>query len=146
MWFYSAFNDIDLCSCMLMLLVPLWVKGQCIGTKAIQVLVNITWSLWHFTHNSLQNVFRDWSSMDNSRASPGNLSMQNGNGHKCLPAIDRTDKVIHNSSTALANSMWHNHIGFVIITFIALTNFLGHSNFTLCNSSTVAYYKFCKPL
>ena len=31
--------------------------------------------------------------------------MPNGNDHKCLPVIDRADKVIHGSSEALANSI-----------------------------------------
>ena len=37
-------------------------------------------------------------------AGQGNFSMQNGNGHKCLPAIDKADKAIHCSNEALVNS------------------------------------------
>ena len=52
--------------------------------------------------------------------SQGNFCTQNGNGHKCLPAIDRGDKMIHGSSEVLvlrhhetnellANNMPQNH-------------------------------------
>ena len=37
--------------------------------------------------------------------SQGSFSMQNGNGHKNLPGIDRANKVTHGSSKALANGM-----------------------------------------
>ena len=33
-----------------------------------------------------------------------NFSMQNSNTHKCLPVIDRIDKVIHGTNEALANN------------------------------------------
>ena len=32
-----------------------------------------------------------------------------GNSYKCLPEIDRADKVIHRSSEVLASSMPQNH-------------------------------------
>ena len=52
--------------------------------------------------------------------SQGTSCTQNGNGHKCLPAIDRADKIIHGSSEVLvlqlhetnellANNMPQNH-------------------------------------
>ena len=49
--------------------------------------------------------------MDDSMVSQGDFSTQNGNGHKCSWLIDRADKAIHGSNTAIANSMWHHHIG-----------------------------------
>ena len=45
-------------------------------------------------------------------ASQGNTStkmVEKGKGYKCLPAIDRADKVIHSSNEALANSMPQSH-------------------------------------
>ena len=33
-----------------------------------------------------------------------NFSIQNSNTHKCLPVIDRVDKVTHGPNNALANS------------------------------------------
>ena len=43
--------------------------------------------------------------MNNSIASQGNFSTQNGNDHKCLLVINRVDNMIHSSSKALANNM-----------------------------------------
>ena len=50
--------------------------------------------------------------MDENMTSQGNTStkmVEKGKGYKCLPAIDRADKVIHSSNEALANSMPQSH-------------------------------------
>ena len=57
--------------------------------------------------------------------------MQNGNGHKCLPATDKADKVIYGSSEVLANIVQDiimldklstiTHCKFVITTVLILT-------------------------
>ena len=56
---------------------------------------------------------------------------QNGNGHKCLPVIDRADKVIYGSSEALAYAA-HD-----VITMDKL-----HSLLVYCK---ICYYYFASP-
>ena len=68
---------------------------------------NITVTFWHVVQHYLASL---WGCYSMDRAwkfilSQRTFSMQNGNSHNCLPAIDRADKAVHGSITTLANCM-----------------------------------------